>query len=903
MINMPSLFKGFGLIAMSVSIVASAGIAEAQVFANPNYVVPPSSQNRPQDLGIRARSHYLMYVGTPYRSSGPPDILAMNYGPFAASTAPQGYGPADVRAAYKIPPNAGINAIAVVDAYNDPTALADFNVFASQFGLPQETSTDPLASTNKVFQVVYGAGGTTPPANNQGWSGEISLDIEWAHAIAPNAKIFLVETPTNSYVNLFNGVKVAANLPNVHQVSQSYGGGEFAGQTVYDDSFNHAGVVFFASAGDVGGAQEYPSESPSVVGVGGTSLQVNASGQVLSETAWNGSGGGPSSVYPRPAFQNSISSIVDTSRGCPDVSGVADPYTGVAVYGSYAFGGWAVIGGTSLACPVVAAITNVRGQNAASTLDELVRIYANNGSSLYRDITQGTAGIFSATVGWDFITGIGSPVGLFPPPPGANLTSVTVPLTPVKGGVTTSGLMHLDKAAPAGGVLLTLSSSNTAIATVPASAPVFAGSLAGSFAITTKVVSVNSVVTISATYKGVTKTAVLGVDPVTFGIKTFALSAPSVLGSASDNGSVVLTDKAPVGGSVVTLTSSNKTHVVVPATVTVPATGTTVGFTARTGYVNANLAVTLTASYNGTSKTFTVTLTPIQLTAFSVAPTSVISGAAGKATASLNGKAFGDTNGGSVAVPLGITFTSAPSGLITFPASNLFPLAATYSYFGFTTNGVNASILVTITAKVNNSSKTATITLTPATLSSMHAATATVAGGKTDVITAVLTGKAGAGGKVLILKSSNTAALTVPATATVAQNITQVAFTATALGVNADTAVVITATSGVKSVTTTVTVKAPHALSVALGKPSVQGGTGTFGAAYLDAKAGPAGATVTLASSNTAIATVPVSFKVGAGLTGGTFNIATKAVAGTSTVTISATCGGVTKSIVLTVTH
>jgi subtilase family serine protease len=353
---------------------------------------------------------------------------------------PDGFHPADIQAAYQMPANGGTKAIAIIDAYDDTTSLADFNTFASEFNLPLETSTTATAATNKVFQVVYATG--TQPTADQGWSGEISLDIEWAHAMAPNAKIYLVEAADDGLDNLYAAETVAAQLLNVKECSNSWGAGEYGGETSTDSIFVQPGVVFFASAGDTGGAQSYPAESVNVVGVGGTSLQMNGT-VVTSETAWNGSGGGPSAVEPRPSFQNIIQSIVGTARGCPDVAAIADPGTGVAVFGTFAFGGWAVIGGTSVACPVNAGIANNRGQFSASSAAELARIYKYYAGAtyhrLYRDIVSGSAGSFNAGPGWDFITGVGCPTGLYP-------VSVTQPLLPTSISVLTGTLLSGDLA-------------------------------------------------------------------------------------------------------------------------------------------------------------------------------------------------------------------------------------------------------------------------------------------------------------------------------------------------------------------------------------------------------------------------------------------------------------------------
>lgn len=351
------------------------------------------------------------------------------HGPQVSQPGTNFYIPADIHLAYGIPLTEVANpgAIAIVDAFDLSTALADFNAFSKEFQLPQESSTTSTAATNQVFQQVYAAG--TAPTTNAGWNGEEDLDIEWAHAMAPQAKIYLVEAASDATDDLLTAETVAANLPGVREVSNSWGGGESAQELSFDSAFtSNNKVVFFASAGDEGGVQEWPAESPNVVGVGGTSLFASQFGYI-GETAWSGSGGGPSSFEQRPSYQNAISNIVGRSRGCPDCAAIADPNTGVWIYSPGTFGTstpWGVVGGTSVACPVVAAITNQRGNWTHDSFRELERIYFNLGGPYFRDITVGTAGGFSADVGWDYITGIGSPDGLFPAySPPKNLPAIT----------------------------------------------------------------------------------------------------------------------------------------------------------------------------------------------------------------------------------------------------------------------------------------------------------------------------------------------------------------------------------------------------------------------------------------------------------------------------------------------
>ena len=419
-----------GRILIGLSLVCLASLASAQLIwkgetyfnGNRNLVIPPSGLRRAGHRNtfcimnkavVNRASYYQLTTGGAEPWSPSTDSAR---GPFPQQGG-GGYDPAIIHAAYGIPTTGGSNAIAIVDAFDFPSALADFNKFSSTYKLPVETSASATSTTNKVFQVVYAGGAVPASGQPSGWNMEEALDIEWAHAMAPNAKIYLVEADSDFNVDLDAAVQVASTLPGVKEVSNSYGGAEYAEESSEDYLFTTPGIVYFASAGDIGGQQEYPAESPNVVGVGGTSLFADLQGYI-GETAWNGSGGGPSSFEQIPPYQSVISNILGNARGCPDCSAVADPNTGVWIYSSTAFGSganpWEVIGGTSVACPVVAAITNQRANFTHSSVRELERIYFNLGGAYYRDVITGSAGVFSASVGWDFITGIGSPNGLFP---------------------------------------------------------------------------------------------------------------------------------------------------------------------------------------------------------------------------------------------------------------------------------------------------------------------------------------------------------------------------------------------------------------------------------------------------------------------------------------------------------
>jgi subtilase family serine protease len=398
-------------------------------------VVPRTTLRVRGEPAKKVHTNHLIYVG-PWRQRGVsgdyPQLLA-SLDPRAAVQTIAGYHPADIRAAYNVPANSGNQAIAIVDAYHLPTALNDFNVFSRTFGLPQETSTSATASTNTVFQVVYATG--SQPAVNADWGGEIALDIEWAHAVAPKAKIILVEAATDSLSDMMDAVRVAAAIPEVRQISMSFGTNEFSTEQQLDSIFSGTNKVYFGSAGDASNQVSFPAVSPKVVGVGGTRLTF--SGGAAFETAWNSSGGGPSVYVPRPSYQDKVANVVGAVRGTPDISAVADPETGCAVYDSTPIpetgSGWLVFGGTSLAAPVCAGIINVRGFYPASSLTELARQYGLLGTSSLRDVTSGVSGRNAARVGYDFVTGVGSPLGIYANV-SASPTGVIATLgTPVQG--------------------------------------------------------------------------------------------------------------------------------------------------------------------------------------------------------------------------------------------------------------------------------------------------------------------------------------------------------------------------------------------------------------------------------------------------------------------------------------
>lgn len=326
-------------------------------------------------------------------------------GPGPAIT-PSGYGPADLKSAYKITTTgSSTTIIAIVDAYGYTNAESDLATYRSQFGLP------PCTTSNGCFGKFNQNGlRSNYPRQNTGWAQESALDLDMASAMCPSCKIYLVEGNSNSFANLAAAAVTAANL-GAHVISNSYGGGESGSQT-YEPSYNHPGVAVTASSGDNGfaGGVSFPASSPHVIATGGTSLVHATNIRGWSETVWSGAGSGCSSVYNKPAWQ--------TDPSCPnrmvaDVSAVADPATGVAVFGPVTAkrSGWLVFGGTSVAAPLIGGIYG----NNGGAVNYGSNPYGNT-AALF-DVTSGSNGNCSVTyfcngvAGYDGPSGLGTPDG------------------------------------------------------------------------------------------------------------------------------------------------------------------------------------------------------------------------------------------------------------------------------------------------------------------------------------------------------------------------------------------------------------------------------------------------------------------------------------------------------------
>lgn len=322
--------------------------------------------------------------------------------PFLA-TSPSGFSPAQIRHAYgfdQLTVTGAGQTIAIVDAYGSPSLANDLAVFCTKFGLPAAS-----------LSIAYPQG--KPSTSDSGWALETSLDAEWAHVVAPGAKIVVVVAKSASLSNLLSAVDYAVKTVGAKQVSMSWGGSEFSSETSSDSHFKVSGVAFFAASGDRGAGVMWPAASPYVVGVGGTTLKLDSSGNVTSETAWSGSGGGVSAYEAKPAFQSGWQTA--GKRSVPDVSYNADPYTGFPVYISNYSGstGWITVGGTSAGAPQWAAqqalVNASRSSALASANAALYALATANYAVDFADITVGSNGAYSCGRGYDLVTGLGVP--------------------------------------------------------------------------------------------------------------------------------------------------------------------------------------------------------------------------------------------------------------------------------------------------------------------------------------------------------------------------------------------------------------------------------------------------------------------------------------------------------------
>jgi hypothetical protein len=383
-----------------------------------------------------------------------------------------GYTPAQISHAYGFDQmwvNGAGETIAIVDPYDDPRIGSDLTQFDQAFGIP-----DPPSFT-KVDQF-----GGTHFSWNDSSSAEISLDVEWAHAMAPAANILLVEANSATDADLDTAVDYARNQPGVVAVSMSYGhpedplnpATELARDIHFTTPAGHiggyglpGGITFVAATGDSGWPGAYPAYSPNVLAVGGTTLFADGAGNYLGEVGWSlgsdpdptwGGGGGTSFIEPEPPYQMGVQAT--GMRTIPDVSYNADPLTGFCVYNTETANGWTVMGGTSAGAPQWAALVALADQGrtvltGAGSLDgptqTLPALYSPQMAGDFNDITVGWDGVDFAGPGYDLVTGLGTP---WAPWVASDLAMAGLPPAPGGSGAARQSLF----AKPADGIVPSL---------------------------------------------------------------------------------------------------------------------------------------------------------------------------------------------------------------------------------------------------------------------------------------------------------------------------------------------------------------------------------------------------------------------------------------------------------------
>jgi len=420
---------------VGVCLLAAALPASSQRLTRPlaqhTVKIPAASHAAAEDRGVR------MHTNVRYMAGFSPDELPPFSG-YAYET------PASLACVYGLVPHTegcnpnstlqnstgGSQTIAIVDAYDDPNAAADLAFFSNQFGLPYSAS---------KFKVVYAQGSQPAQDPTGGWEFEESLDIEYAHAMAPNATIYLVEANSNYNSDLFPAILVASNLvacgkttacpagsKGKGEVSMSFSSGEYPQELSLDGFFTTPNIVYFAAAGDTPGVG-YPCASPNVVCAGGTSDSRSLeNGNLIAQISWSEAGGGISFYEPIPKYQAShplIAHQLQGFRGVPDISANSNGETGVWVWDTFPTDGgetgWFIAGGTSIATPLLAGIVNSTGDFAASSVAELTKLYGDSDSFEHRrgitDVWYGSCNYYSSSFaqpGWDQCTGLGTPNGL-----------------------------------------------------------------------------------------------------------------------------------------------------------------------------------------------------------------------------------------------------------------------------------------------------------------------------------------------------------------------------------------------------------------------------------------------------------------------------------------------------------
>jgi hypothetical protein len=424
-------------------------------------------------------------------------VPAKNPGGSSSAAAPSGYYPADLQSAYSLASalsamtTPGAATVAVVDAYDDPYAASDLATYRATMSAAKDPSTGltgtaipPLCSSTVTsgcvtFTKVNQSGGSSYPRGNTGWGEEISLDLDMISAVCPDCNIMLVEASSNSFSNLETAVAYAKSL-HPAAVTNSYGGSEFSSETSYNSTYSYSSsggpTAVTAATGDNGYGVEFPAASPDLTAVGGTTLTYSGTGSTLvwnPQTVWSGAGAGCSAYETMPTWQASSAFDVPsvcTSRQVGDVSAVADPNTGVAVYDTYGESGWMVFGGTSASTQIVGAMYGLAAGGGAEQPSP-GGLYNETGVTPVTSGSDGscggtylcTAGTGSPSSGYAGPVGVGVPdgVGAFSAATAGTLSFNPASETAIAGQAVGPLTVDLSKAALPGGVTVDLATSSS----------------------------------------------------------------------------------------------------------------------------------------------------------------------------------------------------------------------------------------------------------------------------------------------------------------------------------------------------------------------------------------------------------------------------------------------------------
>jgi len=423
--------RALGMTVLAVALLGSCALAQGAAARGPGFSWTPSKTEPYAVCGRPAPGRaeclaILVPSAVGVSSSGAPlQAAPRRLGATAAPTLQGsgvggGFAPADLRSAYDLPSEtegAG-QTVAIVDAYDDPDAESDLERYRSHYGIAACTS------AGGCFKKVNQKGETTSlPKAEAGWAVEISLDLDMVSAACPKCHILLVEATNNSDEDLYAAEDEAVKL-GASEISNSWAGGEYSGETADDSYFDHPGVPIFASAGDEGYGVNYPAASQYVVAVGGTTLETASNSRGWTESVWEGTGSGCSKYEPKPTWQTASPDCA--KRTDNDIAAVANPETPVSIADSYKLprefsqpqAGWTLVGGTSVASPLMAAtmaLANAYTKSFAGA-DAYYKQAVQSGAGVLDDVTSGSNGscgdyLCEGEVGYDGPTGLGSPYG------------------------------------------------------------------------------------------------------------------------------------------------------------------------------------------------------------------------------------------------------------------------------------------------------------------------------------------------------------------------------------------------------------------------------------------------------------------------------------------------------------